>query len=154
MRTLPRLPVDLDRKAWRLLQAIQADGRASIKSLAAVVGISITATAERLQRLQASGVIRSIEATIDPVKAGYGVTAFIGICAGPSQHHRMLETLELMPEVLECHQVAGSDSFVAYVVARDLHDLQRLLEPLNEYGQARTSIVLSTPIRKRGLAPP
>lgn len=152
--TEPTPALRLDDKAWRLLQALQADGRAPLKALAAAAGLSIPATVERLQRLQAAGVVRSIGAELDPARVGYGVKAIVGITAAQPGKRALLEQLERSPEVLECHHVAGADSYLMTVVARDLPDLERFLATVNGYGETRTSIVFSTPIPRRGLAPP
>lgn len=144
----------LDDKAWRLLQALQADGRAPLKTLAAAAGLSIPATVERLARLQAAGVVKSIGAELDPAKLGYGVKAIVGITAAQPGKQRLLARLEQSPQVLECHHVAGADSYLMTVVARDLADLERFLGTINGYGETRTSIVFSTPIQRRGLVRP
>lgn len=152
--TEPSPALRLDDKAWRLLQALQADGRAPLKALAAAAGLSIPATVERLQRLQAGGVIRSIGAELDAARVGYGVKAIVGITAQQPGKRALLERLSQSTEVLECHHVAGADSYLMTVVARDLPDLERFLATINGYGETRTSIVFSTPIPRRGLAPP
>ena len=69
---------DLDEVAWRLLDALQADGRAPLKSLAESTGLSVAATAERLKRLQEAGLVRAITADVDTSKAGYSVKAIVG----------------------------------------------------------------------------
>lgn len=148
------LPLRLDDKAWRLLQALQADGRAPLKALAAAAGLSVPATVERLQRLQAAGIVRSIGADLDPARVGYGVKAIVGITAAQPGKQPLLDRLQQSPEVLECHHVAGADSYLMTVVARDLPDLERFLATINGYGETRTSIVFSTPIPRRGLARP
>jgi DNA-binding Lrp family transcriptional regulator len=71
--------LQLDAKAWRILNALQADGRAPLKQLAQEAGLSIPATAERLKRLQEAGVITGVHAQLDAYAAGYGV---------PGQHGR------------------------------------------------------------------
>ena len=47
--------VQLDDKAWALLQALQADGRSPLKVLAQAAGLSLPATAERLKRGRLEG---------------------------------------------------------------------------------------------------
>jgi Lrp/AsnC family transcriptional regulator, leucine-responsive regulatory protein len=145
---------DLDDTAWRLLNAIQRDGRASLKALAKDTKLSIAATAERLKRLMESRIVRGIFADIDPIKAGYAVRAIIGITAEQPGKRPLLDRLRLAPEVLECHHVAGADSYIMTVVTRDLSDLERFVGTINMYGETRTSIVYSTPIPRRGLAKP
>lgn len=147
-------PLTLDEKAWRLLLALQADGRAPLKALAAAAGLSLPATAERLKRLKDAGVLRSIGAEVDAAAAGYGVRAIVGITVLQPGKKAFLDKCRRAAEVLECHHVAGADSYLLTVVARDLPDLERFLASINGYGETRTSIVFSTPIPRRALVPP
>lgn len=144
----------LDDKAWLLLQALQADARAPLKALADAAGLSMPATAERIKRLQEAGVVRGYQAQVDPAAVGYGVRAIVGIHVPQPGKRALLEKLSELPEVLECHHVAGEDSYVMQVVATTLQDLERFLAGINGYGETRTSIVFSTPIERRGLARP
>jgi Lrp/AsnC family leucine-responsive transcriptional regulator len=144
----------LDDKAWRLLLALQRDGRAPLKALAAAAGLSIPATAERLKRLQDAGVVRAVGAELDAVALGYRVRAIVGITVVHPGKKPFLDKLRRAAEVLECHHVAGADSYLIDVVARDLPDLERFLASVNGYGETRTSIVFSTPIPRRGLVRP
>lgn len=144
----------LDDVAWRLLHALQADARAPLKALADAAGLSVAATAERLKRLQDAGLVQRFVAELDAAKAGYPVKAIVGITATQPGKKALLERLGRAPEVIECHHVAGADSYLMTVVATDLADLERFIGTINGYGETRTSIVFSTPIARRGLVPP
>jgi len=144
----------LDEKAWRLVLSLQRDGRASLKTLAKAAGLSVAATAERLKRLEESGVVQRVGAEIDVKKMGYAVRAIIGITAVQPWKKPLLEKLKLAPEVLECHHVAGADSYIMMVIARDLSDLERFIGTINDFGETRTSIVYSTPIPRRMVVKP
>lgn len=144
----------LDDKAWALLLALQADGRAPLKALADAAGLSIPATAERLKRLKDAGVVRAVGAELDAAKLGYAVRAIIGITVTQPGKMNFVDRLKRAAEVVECHHVAGADSYLLTVVARDLPDLERFLASINGFGETRTSIVFSTPIPRRGLVPP
>jgi len=144
----------LDDVAWRLLMALQSTGRASLKTLAKECGLSVAATAERVQRLQETRVVRSVYAEVDTVAVGYKVRAIIGITVAQPGKKVLLDKLRLAPEVLDCHHVAGADSYIFTVVARDLPDLERFIGTINTYGETRTSIVYSTPIARRGVIKP
>jgi Lrp/AsnC family leucine-responsive transcriptional regulator len=146
--------LQLDDKAWRLLLALQQDGRAPLKALAEAAGLSIAATAERLKRLQDAGVLSGVHAELDAARSGYPVRAIVGITVTQPGKQPFVKRLQAAPEVLECHHVAGADSYVMTVVARDLADLERFLATINAWGETRTSIVFSTPIPRRGLVPP
>ncbi|NRF66005.1 Lrp/AsnC family transcriptional regulator [Aquincola sp. S2] len=144
----------IDDKAWRLLSALQADGRQPLKALAAAAGLSIAATAERLKRLQDAGIVRGVHAELDAAALGWGVRAIVGITVLQPQKKPLLAKLRARPEVIECHHVTGADSYLMSVVARDLPDLERFLAAINGWGETRTSIVLSTPIERRALGRP
>lgn len=145
---------ELDDAAWRLLGALQRDARAPLKTLAQAAGLSVAATAERLKRLQDTGIVQGFTVQLDAARAGYPVKAIIGITATQPGKKPLLERLRHAPEVLECHHVAGADSYVMTVVATGLADLERFVGSINAYGETRTSIVFSTPIERRGLVPP
>lgn len=147
-------PLQLDPKAWALLNALQADGRAPLKTLAEAAGLSVPATVERLKRLKDAGVVRSVGAELDPALAGYPVRAIVSITVQQPGKQAFIDKLRRAPEVLECHHVAGADSYVMTVVASSLSDLEQFLSSINGYGETRTSIVFSTPIPRRGLVAP
>lgn len=146
--------LQLDAKAWALLMALQEDGRAPLKVLAQAAGLSVPATVERLKRLKEAGVVRALGAELDPARAGYPVRAIVGITVPQPGKKAFLDKLRRATEVLECHHVAGVDSYVMTVVARSLQDLEHFLASINGYGETRTSIVFSTPIPRRGLVAP
>lgn len=145
---------ELDDVAWRLLRALQADARAPLKTLAEAAGLSVAATAERLKRLQDAGIAQRLTLEVDASKVGYPVKAIVGITAIQPGKKALLDRLRHAPEVLECHHVAGADSYLMTVVATGLMDLERFIGTINPYGETRTSIIFSTPIERRGLVPP
>jgi Lrp/AsnC family leucine-responsive transcriptional regulator len=144
----------LDDKAWRLLLSLQRDGRASLKTHSKAAGLSVAATAERVRRLEEDGFVRRIGAEVDLKKLGYSVQAIIGITVVQPGKKPFLEKLKLAPEVLDCYHVAGADSYIMTVIARDLEDLERFIGTINDYGETRTSIVYSTPIARRLVVKP
>jgi Lrp/AsnC family leucine-responsive transcriptional regulator len=146
--------LQLDPKAWALLMALQEDGRAPLKTLALAAGLSVPATVERLKRLKDSGVVRSVSADLDPALAGYPVRAIVGITVQQPGKKAFIDKLKRAPEVLECHHVAGADSYIVTVVSQSLAKLERFLASINGYGETRTSIVFSTPVPRRGLVAP
>lgn len=146
--------LQLDPKAWALLMALQEDGRAPLKTLALAAGLSVPATVERLKRLKEAGVVRGVSAELDPAQAGYPVSAIVGITVQQPGKKAFIDKLKRAPEVLECHHVAGADSYIVTVVSQSLEKLERFLASINGYGETRTSIVFSTPVPRRGLVAP
>ena len=147
--------MNIDQISWRILEAVQRDGRISIKALAGEIGLSLPATSERLKRLEEAGVISGYRAVVHPESVGHGVTAVIGLTtiAKPDKA-RLIATLKEMPEVIECLHVTGQDSYLLRVVTKDLQHLEAFVGSVNGYGETRTSIVMSQPIRLRSISAP
>lgn len=75
----------------------------------------------------------------------------MGITAQQPGKKAFVDKLKQAPEVLECHHVAGADSFIVTVVSQSL---ERFLAFIKGYGETRTSIVYSLPVPRRGLVAP
>ncbi|BCD88557.1 transcriptional regulator [Pseudomonas solani] len=146
--------MELDAKSWKILQAVQAEGRISLTELANRVALSLPATSERLKRLEEAGVIEGYRACVSAEQAGYEVMALIGMTTPQPDKARLVALLQQMPEVLECLHVTGQDSFVLRVVTRNIRHLERFVGSINHFGETRTSIVMSQPIPLRPLQSP
>lgn len=139
----------VDSISWKILDAVQSDGRISLKALAAHVGLSLPAVSERLKRLEEAGIIDGYQAVVKPEAVGYGVMAIIGITTLKHDKSRLIQRLEEKPEVLECLHMTGNDSYLVRVVSRDMRHLEQFIGSINQFGETRTSIVLSAPIEMR-----
>lgn len=144
----------LDAKSWRLLAALQANARSPLKELAAQSGLSVSATAERLRKLEDAGVLLGYHAEISAEASGHAVSAVIGINVAQPQKRKFLDKLAAMPEVLECLHVTGADSYMLRVATTNMAGLEALIGAMNPFGETHSSIVLSTPIPRRGLRAP
>jgi Lrp/AsnC family transcriptional regulator, leucine-responsive regulatory protein len=141
----------VDEKSWRILAALQQDARASLKTLAEAAGLSLPATAERVKKLEGAGVIRGYHADIAPEALGYPVKAVVAITTQHPYKQKFIEVLRARPQVLECLHVTGNDSCLFTVVAKDMQDLELFLASINQFGETRTSIVMSAQIPRRGV---
>jgi len=124
-------------------------GRISWADLGEKLGLSPPAAAERVRRLEAQGVILGFAAVVAPPTVGYPLLAFIGVTLDHVKHRpAFLRLVEKLPQILECHHVAGEEDFVLKVRCRDIQDLETLIteqiKGLTGVARTRTSIALST----------
>jgi len=146
--------MEIDSKSWAILEVLQSNARQSLTELAHTVGMSVPAVSERVKRLEDAGVIRGYYAIVAPLKTGYALSALVGITVPQPTKKILLDRLAAMPEVQECHHVTGNDSYVFRLLARDVTHLELLVSRLNDLGETRTRIILSTPISQRPVLPP
>jgi Lrp/AsnC family leucine-responsive transcriptional regulator len=133
----------------RILRELSADGRVSLAELGRRVSLSPPAVAERVGRLERSGVITGYHAAIDPRALGYQLTAIVRVKPSARQLPRIAELAEGIPEISECLRITGEDCFFLKVHLRSIDELSPLLDRFLRYGSTTTSIVNGAPIPGR-----
>lgn len=149
------MAVDLDDLDLRILGLLLRDGRAPASQIADQVGLSRPAVADRIEKLERSGVIRGTTVVVDPNALGRKVTAFIA-ARGPDFNQKalkMFRDIVASDEVLEAHTVAGDDCYLIKVRTDSIASLNTLVGKLKEPPLAlntRTTIVMQTHCEKVG----
>lgn len=148
----------LDATDLRILTQLQRDGRMSNADLSDAVNLSPSACHRRVQRLEDTGIIRDYVALLDPRKIGVPTTVFVEITLS-GQADEVLDTFERavarIPDVLECHLMAGSADYMLKVVAEDTEDFARIhrqhLARLPGVAQMQSSFALRTVFKTTAL---
>jgi Lrp/AsnC family leucine-responsive transcriptional regulator len=144
-------PAELDRISWKIIEELQQDGRLSWAELGRRVGLTTPAVAERVYRLEKLGVIRGFHAEISLERLGMPILIFVRLSmAGPETLVQAFQQqVKKWQEVLECHRVTGSDSFIVKARVVSVEHLERFLDKLGHYGTTSTATVLSSPVLQR-----
>ena len=151
-------PTRLDETDRRILRALQRKGRASNAELAEMVNLSPSACHRRVQRLEAEHYIRDYVALLDERKLGLPATIFVEIKLS-AQAQEILDAFESavarVPDVLECHLMAGTADYILKLVAEDTEDFARIhrqyLTRLPGVVQMQSSFALRTVLRTTAL---
>ena len=118
----------MDNADLRILDMLQRDARATQSEIARAVGLSQPAVAERIRKLEERQIITGYAARVDAVELGVDITAFIGVAIEhPRFFARFAKVVQDLDEILECHRVAGEDSYLLKVKTRNTRSLDRLL---------------------------
>lgn len=144
-------PIALDATDWRLLEALQRDGRASYAEPARTVSMSPSAVTERVRRLEEAGVITGYSAVIGHERVGLPLLAMVRLRYPTGNYKPFHDMLGSTPEVLEAHHVTGDDCFVMKVAARSMRHLEEVTGRISGLGAVTTSIVYSSPLERRPL---
>jgi Lrp/AsnC family transcriptional regulator, leucine-responsive regulatory protein len=148
------LRIALDHTNLRLLDELQRNPRITMSELARRLGMSSPAVTERVQRLEAEGVITGYRLELDPRALGWPVAAFVRIRPGPGQLKRIAELAQRTSEVVECHRITGEDCFLMKVHVSEIDKLEEVLDRFLLYGQTTSSILQSSPVPPRPLPLP
>jgi Lrp/AsnC family leucine-responsive transcriptional regulator len=130
MKTNNSLPATLDKIDARILGALQQDGRISNLKLAETVHLSPTAVLERVKRLTRDGFILGYEARLNPDKLGAGMMVFIEVVLDrttPDVMKAFKAAVQVRPEILECHLVAGGFDYLIKTRVADMGSYRELI---------------------------
>ena len=142
----------LDSYGRKLLDELQANARLSLAELGRRIGLSPTATAERIKQMEEVGILHGYTVEIDREALGLEVMAFIRISCNGQNYHRLLDYVQTLQEVRECHHLTGGDDLLLKITTISMADLEALIEALLPYGNPVTSLVLSSPVERRKFA--
>jgi Lrp/AsnC family leucine-responsive transcriptional regulator len=139
----------------RILDILQRDGRRPYAELGSDVGMSGPSAHERVKKLEARGVIQGYAAVVDPASVGLAILAFSWITQAPGTAATDLtDEFALIPEIEECHHIAGEADYLLKVRARDTRDLERVLRSIQATRHVfttETDVVFSSGFERRPL---
>ena len=137
----------------KLLAILQADGRRSYADLGADLGMAGPSAHERVKKLEARGVIRGYSADLDPAALGLGVLAFTWVTQAPGTIATdLMPFFAEIPEVEECHHVAGEADYILKIRARDMEHLGlvvRQVQVTPNVFSTETDVVFTTGFERR-----
>ncbi|WDR03856.1 Lrp/AsnC family transcriptional regulator [Devosia algicola] len=123
------MTLQLDAVDQKLLRALQQDSRKSVQQLGDLVGLSASACHRRLKALEEHDIVVGYQAILNASALGLSMQFFIEVGL-TSQSEAVLEAFEAavldIPEVLECHLMAGQSDYILRVICRDHEDFERL----------------------------
>lgn len=128
----------------KILSMLSKNARTPYLEIARECGVSGAAVHQRIQRLLANGTIVGSECLISPNAMGYDTCAYIGIfLRDPSQYNSVVNGIEAIPEVVECHYTAGKYDLLVKIFARNNDHMLALLQRIQNLGMARTETLIS-----------
>lgn len=137
----------LDAYDRKIVDLLLADGRLPVTEIAARIGLSKTPTQTRLARLREAGVIRGFRAVVDPAKLGRDHVAFVEVKLTDTTEaalRRFSAAVMAVPEIEQCHMIAGAFDYLLKVRTRDMRDYRRVLgevvSGLPHVGQSSTHV--------------
>ncbi len=151
--------MDLDATDRRILTVLQKNGRITNADLSEQVNLSPSACHRRVQRLEEDGYIAAYVALLDARRLGRMTTVFVEITL-QGQADDVLDAFERevakVPDILECHLMAGTADYLLKILAEDTEDFARIhrqfLSRLPGVRQMQSSFALRTVFKTTALA--
>ncbi|MFB9525926.1 Lrp/AsnC family transcriptional regulator [Nonomuraea roseola] len=135
----------------RILMELQRDARVSLAELGRRVGLSAPAVAERVQRLEDTGVIVGYHAAVDQRALGFPISVLVRVRPALRELHLIPKIAEEIPQIVECHRITGDDCFFFIAHLRSVEELEPILDRFTPHARTTTSILQSAPVPRRPL---
>jgi Lrp/AsnC family transcriptional regulator, leucine-responsive regulatory protein len=139
----------------RLLTILQQDGRRSYADLGTDLGMAGPSAHERVKKLESRGVIRGYSADVNPLSVGLTVLAFTWVTQAPGTISvDLTPEFAAIPEIEECHYIAGEADYILKIRARDMDHLGaivRRVQTTDHVFSTETDVVFSTGFERRPL---
>jgi DNA-binding Lrp family transcriptional regulator len=147
-------PDDTDR---RVLAALVADGRASLRDIAERTGISLATVNRRVRQMEDQDVIRGYTALVDADAVGWHLTAIIGLRIDKGHLRNVQRAIAKDPRVFGVYDVTGEWDGVVLARLRDRQDLDDLAKTTLSQAhiqRTNTMVVLDTVLEEHRIVVP
>ena len=145
----------LDKLNWQILEELQANSRQSFAEIGRKIGLTSPAVAERVKKMEDTGIIKGYKVQVSYHKTGHQLKAVITLRAFMGRLKPFLEKVKEFKEVINCYRITGNENIIMEVVLYDQKHLEEFIDKLITYGETKTHIILSNvveqgPIKRRG----
>ena len=138
----------LDDIDQQILLILQNDGRETASHIAEKIKLSVPAAAERIKKLQESGIIKGFRAVLNPKMLGMDISALITVVSDSSRFYEKVVNKAIdEPEVIRCFSTTGDGSHVLLVLTKNTHSLEILLRKIQSWPgviRTNTQLILSS----------
>lgn len=132
-----------------ILSILKENSRSSASDIAKQVSLSVPAVTERIKKLEQNGTIEKYTVRINPAELGFNLLVFVLVRIDSSRSlEAFQEEITALPNVLECHHIAGPADYLLKVLVQDMADMEDFLsyklKDMTGVATAETMFALST----------
>jgi Lrp/AsnC family leucine-responsive transcriptional regulator len=147
--------IPLSENDAKVLRILQQQGRRSYADLGTDLGMAAPSVHERVKKLEAKGVLRGYAADVDPAAVGLSVLAFTWVTQAPGTvSEDLTPEFAAIPEIEECHHIAGQADYILKIRARDMEHLGTIVRQIQvtpDVFSTETDVVFTTGFERRPL---
>lgn len=140
--------MQLDKKDYQIIAALQNDARQSLAALGRKIGLSQPAISERVKKLEDHQIITGYAAKINLKALGLNIQTVIRIRTTHEYIQYYVEKFEKTNQVIDAVRVTGEDCFIVQCAFTSTTELEKIVDDFAIHGAVSTSLVLSHPVSK------
>lgn len=140
-----------DKIDLNILKILQDSSKITNLDLSKKIGLSPAPTLERVKKLEASGIIKSYHAQVDPQVIGLSVRTFLLVSLAWNKENALdnfIAKVNAIDEIIQCYIITGEADFLLHLVCKDIPSYERLLlktlSKIEEIEHMKTLMTLSS----------
>ncbi|MFT4963736.1 MAG: DNA-binding Lrp family transcriptional regulator [Halobacteriales archaeon] len=136
----------------KLVNALIGNGRASLRSLAEELDVSVTTISNHLSDLEERGEITGYSPIVEYGEIGYDVTAILRLKVEGSALPDLTERLQGHRQMVSVYEVTGEFDIVGIGKFEDTDDMNATIKELladADINESSTAVVLNTPAENK-----
>ena len=119
---------EIDKVDIQILHLLMQNAMMPFTEIAQKIGVSPGTIHVRMKKMDSIGLIKSSHLMVNPLKLGYGITAFLGVYLDKSSmYDNVVKELEKIPEIVDCHYMTGTYSMFIKIICKDTMHLKQIL---------------------------
>ncbi len=134
----------MDRTDYKILNILQRDCRATLKSIGDQVGLTAPAVSERTRRMEEQGIIRGYRIEVDRERLNCNMTGFILVAPEPEKYNDFCVFCEENPAIIAHYHIVGVFNALLRFAVSGTRELEPLLASIKQFGDSQTSVALKT----------
>jgi Lrp/AsnC family transcriptional regulator, leucine-responsive regulatory protein len=149
MKYLSKENVNIDAIDAKILKTLMRNARITNADLARTVKLSAPSVADRVRRLEETGVITGYSIEVAPKAIGLPYSVWLRIRPVPGKLEKVVEVIQSIGEITECDRVTGDDCFLARAHFASVEGMERVIDQIIPYAMTNTSIIQSSPVKRQ-----
>lgn len=138
--------INLDEISLKILALLQKNARMSFTEIGNEIGLTSSSVAERVRKLEESGIIENYTINLNHEKIGFPIVAvmlvsFAGVFT--QQEKSIVDTLAKYYQVTECIRITGKNDFLIKILVTSMEEFKIINDEVAKYGQVETSLVVT-----------
>jgi len=146
--------INIDEISLKILALLQENARLSFTEIGNKIGMTSSSVAERVKKLEESGVIQKYTTNIDAEKLGFPIMAIVMLsCSGAytPKEQTIVNMLSKYYQVVECLRISGKNDFLIKVIVQSMDEFKSINNELGNFGQVETSFAVTTFIKNTSI---
>jgi Lrp/AsnC family leucine-responsive transcriptional regulator len=130
----------MDEIDFQILKLLKENSRRQWKEIGESIHMTGQAVGNRIRRMEEEGIIEQYTISVNELKIGKSIQAFIMVFLKSNRHLEFQNYLKENPDIKEVHRISGEGCYMIHASISDQVTLNNTLDEILKYANYRINI--------------